>query len=58
MRGPNKLPSGTYPKAVSKALYPYNITAAVSYEQKKNINEYTKANNCSKGIVLKINLPV
>ena len=53
MRGPNKLPKGTHPKAVSEALYPYHISADISYEQRKNIDEYAKANNCSKAEVVR-----
>lgn len=53
MRGPNKLPSGTYPKAASEALYTYHVSADISYEQRKNINEYAKAHNCSKAEVVR-----
>jgi len=53
MRGPNKLPKGTHPKAVSEALYPYHISADISYEQRKNIDEYAKNHNCSKAEVVR-----
>ena len=53
MRGPNKLPSGAYPKAVSEALYSYHISADISYEQRKNVNEYAKIHNCSKAEVVR-----
>lgn len=53
MRGPNKLPKRTRPKAVSEALYSYHISADISYEQRKNIDEYAKVHNCSKAEVVR-----
>lgn len=53
MRGPNKLPKGAHPKAVSEAVYTYHVSADISYEQRKNIDEYAKAHNCSKADVVR-----
>lgn len=53
MRGPNKLPYGAYPKAASEAVYTYHVSADISYEQRKNVDEYAKANNCSKAEVVR-----